>query len=86
MTDYTPVDCGLYSEYELAILHHRRLRIYWHEPDGRAHIGVLMPVDLSTRGGEEFLVLERGDGERTELRLDRIARAEPAWNRDPVLR
>ena len=21
MTDYTPIDCGLYSEYELAVLH-----------------------------------------------------------------
>jgi Rho-binding antiterminator len=77
MTDYTPVDCGLYSEYELAILRRRRLRIYWHEADGQAHIDVLMPVDLRTRRGEEFLVLERGDGESTELRLDRIARVEP---------
>jgi len=77
MTDYTPVDCGLYSEYELAILRRRRLRIYWHEADGQARIDVLMPVDLRTRRGEEFLVLERADGQSTELRLDRIGRVEP---------
>jgi Rho-binding antiterminator len=77
MTDYTPIDCGLYSEYEQAILHHKRLRVSWREPDGHSGIDVLTPVDLVTRRGEEFLVLRRGDGAAFELRLDRICSAEP---------
>ncbi|MGD8935230.1 MAG: transcriptional antiterminator, Rof [Thiogranum sp.] len=76
MTDYTPIDCGQYSEYELAILRQKRLRICWHDADGQSHIDVLMPIDLFTRSSEEFLLLDRGDGEPFELRLDRISKTE----------
>jgi Rho-binding antiterminator len=77
MTDYTPIDCGQYSEYELAILRQKRLRICWHDAHGQSHIDVFTPIDLFTRRGEEFLVLDRGDGEPFELRLDRISNTEP---------
>lgn len=77
MTDYTPIDCGQYSEYELAILRQKRLRICWHDADGQSHIDVFMPIDLFTRSSEEFLLLDRGDGEPFELRLDRISKTEP---------
>jgi len=76
MTDYTPIDCGQYSEYELAILRQKRLRICWHDADGQSHIDVLMPIDLFTRSSEEFLLLDRGDGAPFELRLDRISKTE----------
>jgi Rho-binding antiterminator len=77
MTDYTPIDCGQYSEYERAVLRRKRLRISWHDPHGQSHIDVFMPTDLFTRSGEEFLVLDRGDGKPFELRLDRISKTEP---------
>jgi len=48
MADYTPIDCGLYSEYELAILHGKRLRISWCQPDEEPRIDVLKPRDLQT--------------------------------------
>jgi Rho-binding antiterminator len=76
MTDYTPIDCGLYSEYELAILHRKRLRILWQEPNGKAHLELLEPKDLKTRNHEEFLIAENMKGQRLELRLDHIRKAE----------
>jgi Rho-binding antiterminator len=76
MTDYTPIDCAQYSEYELAIMHRQRLRICWQEPGGQLHIDVFTPVDLVTREHEEFLVVNGGDEQRLELRLDHIRTTE----------
>lgn len=76
MTDYTPIDCGLYSEYELAILQQRRLRITWCADDGQSRIDALTPVDLLTRNHAEFLIAENGTGQRLELRLDYIVKIE----------
>ena len=71
-TDYVPVDCGLYSEYELAIMHRDRLRLSWHDFAGNAHIGVVLPTDLRTRNGAEYMVVTEQDGSMLEIRLDRI--------------
>lgn len=76
MTDYTPIDCGQYSEYELAILNRQRLRITWREADGQSRIDALMPVDLQTRNHEEFLRVENSAGRHFELRLDYIVKTE----------
>lgn len=76
MTDYTPIDCGVYSRYELAILHRRRLRVSWREPGGQSHIEVLQPRDLRTREHEEFLIAETREGELLELRLDYIVQTD----------
>jgi Rho-binding antiterminator len=71
-TDYVPVDCGVYSEYELAIMHRDKLRLSWHDAAGNAHIGVVMPTDLRTRNGAEFMIVTEQDGSTLEIRLDRI--------------
>jgi len=76
MTDYTPIDCGLYSEYELAILQHQHRRITWHDANGQSRIDALIPVDLLTRNHEEFLIAEDSTGQRVELRLDYIVKTE----------
>jgi Rho-binding antiterminator len=76
MTDYTPIDCALYSEYELAILQQWRLRLSWCDDDGETRIDVCTPLDLVTRDHAEFLVVSRADGQHLELRLDRIIRAD----------
>jgi Rho-binding antiterminator len=76
MSEYTPIDCGLYSQYELAILHHRRLRISWRDNQGETHIGILTPRDLQTREGAEFMIAEDQDGQSLELRLDWIQHVE----------
>lgn len=72
MTDYQPIDCGLYSEYELAILQRRRLFLGWHGSEGTLHMEWLRPVDLRTRKGAEFLRVMDHAGDEREIRLDRI--------------
>ena len=53
MTDYVPIDCGLHSEYELAIIQKRKLQIAWRDPDGTSHLEIITPLDLVTAAGEE---------------------------------
>ena len=70
-TDYQPIDCGLYSEYELAIMHRQPLRTVWVE--GNVIFDrILLPTDLKTRSGEEFLYGRDEEGRAVEIRLDRI--------------
>jgi len=71
-TDYKPIDCSLYSEYELAIMHGSRLQVSLRDAEGTPRIEVLGPVDLRTRQGEEFLVAIDHAGAEREIRLDRI--------------
>lgn len=74
-SDYRSISCASYDEYEIAILHHQRLHLIWH--DGNViHDQVIMPLNLRTAAGQEFLVLRLANGEVRELRLDRIRRAE----------
>lgn len=75
MSDYTPIDCDQYSEYELAILRKWKLRIGWRDDAGLSHVEMLTPRDLQTRQGEEFLIAETAHGERLEIRLDQITEA-----------
>ena len=73
MTDYTPVDCGLHSEYELAIIMHRdNLKLTWRDANGETCSDTITPTDLRTRNSEEFLVVSGADGMEFEIRLDRI--------------
>ena len=78
MTDYTPIDCGLHSAYELAIVHAKRLRIYWRHKNGQLHVEVVKPRDLQTRNHAEYLIAQQQDGAQLELRLDCLRRIEAA--------
>ena len=75
MTDYIPVDCGLHSEFELAILRRSPMRLRWEDAAGRVRVGLVTPVDLQTRQHEEYLVV-RDREQRYEIRLDRIRHHE----------
>lgn len=92
-TDYVPISCALHSEYELAILHRRRLHRVWAEGN-TIHDRTVLPLDLKTMkrddsrdgGGSttsgtaagEFLVFCAEDGQTRELRLDGVRRMEAA--------
>jgi Rho-binding antiterminator len=76
MTDYTPVACDLYSEYEVAIVQRKRLRLSWRQAGGQLRVELLRPVDLRTRNHAEFLLAETLKGNKLELRLDQIIKAE----------
>ena len=78
MTDYTPIDCGLHSEYELAIMRRKSLRLAWSDARGTVHIGIYRPLDLHTRDGEEFMVVADADGTQSQIRLDYIMSYNPA--------
>ena len=68
MSDYQPIACDLYSQYELAVMHRTPLTLCWRGLDGLGH--------LETCKGEEFLVLLNAAGERLRVRLDRILSAQ----------
>lgn len=76
MTDdndtYTPIACGTYSEYELAILRHISLRLGWVDEYGQQHIGHVLPLDIYTRDRAEYLRVRNFDKSEHEIRLDRI--------------
>ncbi|MGD8379973.1 MAG: transcriptional antiterminator, Rof [Gammaproteobacteria bacterium] len=78
MTDYNPIDCQTYSRYELAILHQTALVLCWRDTSGIAHLESLMPLDLETRRGEEFLIARTRAGRSICLRLDHIIEARNA--------
>ena len=72
MSDYTPIDCGQHSEYELAIMQRHKLRLSWQDSDGQTHLETVTPTDLLVREHEEFLVVRTQSGGIRELRLDRV--------------
>lgn len=69
---YKPIACGLYSEYELAIMRRTRLSLAWIDAQGQQHIGNMLPQDLYTRERVEYLVAQAIDGGQHEIRLDKI--------------
>lgn len=76
-TDYVPIACERHSEYELAILHRRRLRLVWADANV-LHDEVVLPLDIQTARHEEFLACRTEDGAVRRIRLDRIRRMESA--------
>jgi Rho-binding antiterminator len=75
--DYRPIACDLYSEYELAILQRRRLRLIW-SADNIIHSQVVRPLDLKTENKQEFLLCQTETGEALRIRLDQIRKMEVA--------
>ena len=72
MTDYTPIDCGRHSEFELAIMHRDSLNLVWRDADGATHTKVVIATKLLTRNSEEFMRVSDTSGIKCEIRLDRI--------------
>ena len=75
MAAYQPVECGLHSEYELAIMQGRVLQLSWEMPNGQTRSIRVKPIDIFTRNHEEFLLVTY-HGEQEEIRLDRIISIE----------
>jgi len=74
MTDeYRPVSCGLHSEYELLAMRRTPVTVQYRDDSGAERHFRGKVVDLFTRDGGEFMVLE-GETGRVEIRLDRIGR------------
>jgi transcriptional antiterminator Rof (Rho-off) len=70
---YRPIACSLHDRLEAACLHRRPIVITWRDADGRDHSATVIPRDVLSRAGAEYLVTDH-DGEHLEIRLDRLLR------------
>ena len=77
MTDYRPVDCALYARLELAVLRRQAVMLCWRDGAGVTHLERVLPADLETRDGEEFLHFRTAAGVARRARLDRIIEFRP---------
>ncbi len=75
---YTPIDCGTYSEYEVAILHRQRIRMTWQDEAGNEQTDEVLPQDLKTEDKREYLIATGSDGSQQRIRLDLIRKAATA--------
>ena len=69
MSDYRPIACSDHERLEIAALKRQWLDLTVATGDraGRQH---LMPLDVTTRDGAEWLLAETEAGEQLTLRLD----------------
>ena len=74
-TDYKPIACANYDQYEIAILHGAKMHLTWHTGNV-IYDQVVTPLSLRTARGEEFLILRLASGATAEVRLDRIRRTQ----------
>lgn len=72
-TDYQPISCARYDQYEIAILHHSRMHLVW-EDGNVIYDQVVTPLNLRTVQGQEFLQLRTASDKTLEVRLDHIRR------------
>ena len=71
MSDYQPIACADHERLEFAALKRQWLDVNVKAGERVGHQR-LMPVDVYTRDGAEWLVAETESGERLTLRLDRL--------------
>ncbi len=73
---YEPIACALHDEYEIAIMHKRKLSIKWLD-NNTVFTGIVLPVDILVRNGEEFLVASLlSESKDVCIRLDKITLIE----------
>jgi Rho-binding antiterminator len=71
--DYRPIACAAHERLELAVLRRRPLQLTWLDEDGRTQFHErVLPLDVATRAGAEWLTFQRPDGAPEMVRLDRI--------------
>lgn len=71
--DYIPIACAAHERLEFAVLRRRYLQLTWLGKDGRSPCCErVLPLDVETRAGAEWLTIKREDGEIEVVRLDHI--------------
>ena len=74
--DYIPIACADHERLEFAVLRRQRLRLTWLGDDASTQCcELVLPVDVATRAGAEWLTIRRAGGETGLIRLDRILSA-----------
>jgi transcriptional antiterminator Rof (Rho-off) len=75
-SDYQPITCASYDIYEIAITRRQRLQLVWNA-DGVDHTQSVLPTDMETRAGEEFLLARDAHNNPLKIRLDKIRKVIP---------
>lgn len=70
-SDYVPIACAAHERLEFAVLRRQRLHLIWQAATGEIE-ETLLPLDVETRDGAEWLTVQRADGRQEKLRLDCI--------------
>ncbi|MHB0986227.1 MAG: transcriptional antiterminator, Rof [Sulfuricella sp.] len=71
MQDYQPIACILHERLEFSVLRRIPLMLEYRRFDECLKVRV-MPLDVVTRNGAEWLKFQKPDGSREKIRLDRI--------------
>ncbi|MGE5028232.1 MAG: transcriptional antiterminator, Rof [Betaproteobacteria bacterium] len=69
--DYLPIACILHERLEFSVLRKIPLRLEYRQAD-QDRTEQVLPLDVATRDGAEWLTFRRMDGSQEEIRLDRI--------------
>lgn len=76
-TPYVPIACAFHESLEFAVLRRARLRLRYRGEDGAPVEALVLPTDVATRDGAEWLSYRAEDGAMGVLRLDCLLGAEP---------
>ncbi|MEW5892159.1 MAG: transcriptional antiterminator, Rof [Pseudomonadota bacterium] len=74
---YQPIPCAFHESLEFAVLRRQRLRLRYRTEAGEVE-AVVLPLDVATRDGAEWLSFQAEAGARQVIRLDAIVSAQPA--------
>ncbi len=77
MSDYVPIPCIAHEKLEFAVLRRQKLRLRLREEGGEERQLTVLPTDVTTRDGAEWLTYRTEEGESGVVRLDGILSAEP---------
>lgn len=78
MAAYVPIACVEHERLEFAVLRRQRLRLDFINEQGMTETRVILPTDVGTREGAEWLNFRTEAGEEKVIRLDRIVAFKPA--------
>jgi len=76
MSAYQPIACAAHERLEFAVLRRQRLNLVWRTEAGEERVETVLPVDVATREGAEWLTIQRRGGQSESIRLDRIVSAD----------
>ncbi|BAN35365.1 transcriptional antiterminator, Rof [Sulfuricella denitrificans skB26] len=69
--DYLPIACMQHERLEFSVLRRIPLMLKYRQ-EGRDRVETIMPLDVTTRDGAEWLKFSREDNSEEEIRLDWI--------------
>lgn len=77
MSDYIPIACIAHERLEFAVLKRQRLMLRFLGDAAAEQVATLLPLDVYTRDGAEWLKARDEGGHEFVIRLDRILASEP---------